>query len=135
MQVTNKVLPNEEQIKGFLEKPEFGSISMVNLLKFKDKAIYSDGRDTNLSGDEAYQLYASEVMSFIKKYGGSFVFSGKVSRLTIGEVDDLWDAIAIAKYPNRKSMMDMSMDPGYQKIHVHRDAGLEGQLNIETIET
>jgi len=25
------------------------------------------------------------------------------------------------------------MDPGYQKIHVHRDAGLEGQLNIETI--
>ena len=58
MQVTNKVLPNEEQIKGFLEKPEFGSISMVNLLKFKDKAIYADGRDTNLSGDEAYQLYA-----------------------------------------------------------------------------
>ena len=68
MQVTNKVLPNEEQIKGFLEKPEFGSISMVNLLKFKDKAIYADGRDTNLSGDEAYQLYASEVISFIKKY-------------------------------------------------------------------
>jgi hypothetical protein len=27
----------------------------------------------------------------------------------------------------------MTMDPGYQKIHVHRDAGLEGQLNIETI--
>jgi len=26
------------------------------------------------------------------------------------------------------------MDPGYQKIHVHRDAGLEGQLNIETIQ-
>jgi len=26
------------------------------------------------------------------------------------------------------------MDPEYQKIHVHRDAGLEGQLNIETID-
>jgi hypothetical protein len=26
------------------------------------------------------------------------------------------------------------MDPGYQKIHIHRDAGLEGQLNIETLE-
>ena len=108
---------------------------MVNLLKFKDKAIYEDGRDTNLSGEEAYQLYATEVMSLIKKYGGSFVFGGKVSRLTIGEVDDLWDAIAIAKYPNRKSMMDMSIDPVYQKIHVHRGAGLEGQLNIETIES
>ena len=30
-------------------------------------------------------------------------------------------------------MLDMTMDPEYQKIHVHRDAGLEGQLNIETI--
>jgi len=27
----------------------------------------------------------------------------------------------------------MIMDPDYQKIHIHRDAGLEGQLNIETI--
>jgi hypothetical protein len=32
-------------------------------------------------------------------------------------------------------MMDMTMDPGYQKIHIHRDAGLEGQLNIETLES
>ena len=49
------------------------------------------------------------------------------------QVEDLWDAVAIAKYPNRKAMFDMTMDPEYQKIHVHRDAGLEGQLNIETI--
>ena len=40
---------------------------------------------------------------------------------------------AIAKYPNRKSMYKMIMDPEYQKIHIHRDAGLEGRLNIETI--
>jgi uncharacterized protein (DUF1330 family) len=51
----------------------------------------------------------------------------------LGEVEEIWDAVAIAKYPNRKAMLDMTMDPEYQKIHVHRDAGLEGQLNIETI--
>ena len=68
-----------------------------------------------------------------RKYGGEFIFAGKVTRLMLGEVEDLWDAVAIAKYPNRKAMLDMTMDPGYQKIHVHRDAGLEGQLNIETI--
>tara|TARA_B100000927_G_scaffold29372_1_gene21658 strand:- start:207 stop:611 length:405 start_codon:yes stop_codon:yes gene_type:complete len=134
MIVKNKVIPNEEQINGFLENPEIGPISMVNLLKYKDKAIYEDGRDTSLTGEEAYKLYASEVINFVEKYGGEFIFAGKVSRLMLGEVDDLWDAVAIAKYPNRKAMLDMTMDPGYQKIHVHRDAGLEGQLNIETID-
>ena len=133
MKVENKVTPNEEQINGFLEDPEIGPISMVNLLKYKEKAIYDDGRDTNLSGEEAYVLYAAEVINLVEKYGGEFLFAGKVNRLMLGEVDEMWDSIAIAKYPNRKAMFEMTMDPEYQKIHVHRDAGLEGQLNIETI--
>ena len=133
MKVENKVTPNEDQINGFLEDPEIGPISMVNLLKYKEKAIYDDGRDTNLSGEEAYGLYAAEVINLVEKYGGEFLFAGKVNRLMLGEVEEMWDSIAIAKYPNRKAMFEMTMDPEYQKIHVHRDAGLEGQLNIETI--
>tara|TARA_B100000530_G_C15842299_1_gene441837 strand:- start:186 stop:587 length:402 start_codon:yes stop_codon:yes gene_type:complete len=133
MKVKNKVTPNEEQINGFLKNPEIGPISMVNLLKYKEKAIYDDGRDTNLSGEEAYGLYAAEVINLVEKYGGEFLFAGKVNRLMLGEVEEMWDSIAIAKYPNRKAMFEMTMDPEYQKIHVHRDAGLEGQLNIETI--
>ena len=133
MKVKNKVTPNEEQINGFLENPEIGPISMVNLLKFKDKAVYEDGRNTSLTGEEAYSLYAVEVINLVQKYGGEFLFAGKVNRLMLGEVEEMWDSIAIAKYPSRKAMFEMTMDPEYQKIHVHRDAGLEGQLNIETI--
>ena len=132
MKVENKIDANQDQINGFLEDPELGPISMVNLLKYKEKAIYEDGRNTDLTGKEAYQLYAAEVIAFVEKYGGEFVFAGSVSRLMLGEVEEMWDAIAIAKYPSRKAMMDMTMDPGYQKIHVHRVAGLDGQLNIET---
>ena len=133
MKVENKITPSEEQINGFLEDPNIGPISMVNLLKYKDKADYADGRDVNLSGKEAYMLYANEVISLITKYGGEFIFAGKVNRLMLGEVDEMWDEIAIAKYPSRKAMFEMTMDPEYQKIHIHRDAGLKGQLNIETI--
>ena len=132
MKVENKIAPNQDQINGFLEDPELGPISMVNLLKYKEKAIYEDGRNTDLTGKEAYQLYAAEVINYVEKYGGEFLFAGTVSRLMLGEVEDMWDAIAIARYPSRKAMMDMTMDPGYQKIHVHRVAGLDGQLNIET---
>ena len=133
MKVENRVTPNEEQINGFLENPEIGPISMVNLLKFKDKALYEDGRDTDLTGEEAYRLYAAEVINLVEIYGGEFLFAGKVNRFMLGEVEEMWDSIAIAKYPSRKAMFEMTMDPEYQKIHVHRDAGLKGQLNIETI--
>ena len=34
MKVENKVIPTDEQINGFLEDPDLGPISMVNLLKY-----------------------------------------------------------------------------------------------------
>ena len=50
----------------------------------------------------------------------------------LGEVEDLWDKVAIAMYPSRKAMLEMISDPDYIRSAQHRVAGLEGQLNIET---
>ena len=50
----------------------------------------------------------------------------------LGEVEELWDRVAIAMYPNRQAMIEMMQSAEYQAIHHHRDAGLAGQLNIET---
>ena len=105
---------------------------MVNLLKFKDKAEYEDGRETNLTGAEAYLIYGQEVQNHLKKVGGEAIFSGRVERLMLGEVGELWDIVAIAKYPSRKAMIEMIMDADYQESEKHRSAGLKGQLNIET---
>ena len=105
---------------------------MVNLLKFKDKAEYQDGRATDLSGREAYGLYAEGVSRLLAEVGGAVVFNGGVERLMLGEVEDLWDSIAIAMYPSRGAMLKMMMTDGMKDISAHREAGLEGQLNIET---
>ena len=63
MQVKNKVNPNETQMKEFMEGDADSPIHMVNLLKFKEKAEYEDGRETNLSGAEAYAIYGQEVQA------------------------------------------------------------------------
>ena len=105
---------------------------MVNLLKFKEKAEYEDGRETDLSGEEAYAIYGLEVMEHLKKVGAESVFFGKVERLMLGEVEELWDMVAIARYPSRKAMLKMITDPDYIESTKHRSAGLKGQLNIET---
>ena len=132
MEVKNAVMPNDQQMAGFLEEDKDQPIYMVNLLKFKDKATYPDKRETDLTGEEAYAIYGQEVRKHLEKVGAKPIFSGKVSRLMLGEVEDLWDTVAIAMYPNRKAMLDMISDPEYIKSAQHRVAGLEGQLNIET---
>ena len=132
MEVKNAVMPNEDQIKGFSEQGGDKPIYMVNLLKFKEKASYPDKRESNLTGEEAYAIYAEEVAGHLAKVGGKPVFGGEVQRLMLGEVEDLWDKVAIAMYPSRKAMLQMINDPDYIVSAQHRVAGLEGQLNIET---
>ena len=134
MEVKNMVTPNQTQMNEFLEGDIDSPISMVNLLKFKEKAEYEDGRDTEMSGREAYQIYTIEVQEHLKKVGAEIVFGGVVSRLMLGEVEDLWDSVAIARYPSRKAMLEMMMSSDYQESEKHRSAGLLGQLNIETKE-
>ena len=132
MKFENKVMPNDDQMAEFLETGNDEPIYMVNLLKFKDKAEYPDKRETDLSGEEAYAIYGEEVVGHLAKVGGKPIFGGNVDRLMLGEVEDLWDKVAIAMYPSRKAMLEMISDPDYIKSAQHRVAGLEGQLNIET---
>ena len=134
MEVKNHLRPNKAQMEEFFEGDTETEITMLNLLKFKEKAEYEDGRDTNLSGKEAYMIYGIEVQEHLKKVGGEIVFGGEISRLMLGEVEDLWDNVAVARYPSRTAMLEMMMDPDYQESEKHRSAGLLGQLNIETKE-
>ena len=133
MKFENKVMPNDDQMAEFLEAGNDEPIHMVNLLKFKDKAEYPDKRETDLSGKEAYAIYAEEVQHHLAKVGAKSIFGASVKRLMLGEVEELWDSVAIATYPNRKAMLEMISDPDYIKSAQHRVAGLKGQLNIETV--
>ena len=132
MQVTNSVYPNAEQIHGFSEPGPDGPIYMVNLLKFKERAEYPDGRASDLTGEQAYAIYTEGVSELLIQHGGALTFAADVERLMLGEVEELWDKVAIAMYPSRAAMLDMMGSPQLQEIGVHRAAGLAGQLNIET---
>lgn len=133
MEVKNSVIPSEKQIKGFFEPGAAGPIYMVNLLKFKEKAEYADGRETQLTGAEAYQLYADAVSKLLPQFGGHGAFVADVERLMLGEVEELWDEVAIAVYPSRQAMLEMMQSDTMKEISQHRAAGLAGQLNIETV--
>ena len=132
MHVQNSLAPTQEQIQGFFDPNATGPIYMLNLLKFNARAQYKDGRDSELTGAQAYALYGAEVSKILAQQGGGGMFKADVTRLVLGEVEALWDAVAIAMYPNRQAMVTMMQSQEYQAIHHHREAGLAGQLNIET---
>lgn len=134
MEVINQVIPSDpEQLEKMQEKGPEGPVFMVNLLKFKDKAEYADGRETDLSGREAYQLYGMGVAGLLPEFGGRIFFMADVTFLSLGQVEELWDEIAIAVYPDRQALFRMSTSQEWLDLAVHREAGLAGQLNIESV--
>ena len=133
MEVINHIAPaNKQQLLDMQKQGPDGPIYMINLLKFRDKAKYEDGRETSLTGREAYEIYGREVSKLIRKFGGEVQFAADVTFLSLGEIEELWDEVAIATYPNRLALWEMSTSKEWQAISVHRTAGLKGQLNIET---
>ncbi|MEM7728946.1 MAG: DUF1330 domain-containing protein [Pseudomonadota bacterium] len=132
MPATNAVEPMPEQIKAFLDSHEDGvPVYMLNLLKFKRTSTYRDGEQ--VSGAAAYGRYAKAFGEMLRDNGVEgveTVFGGKVDRFLIGEGEDEWDAVAIVRYPDKKSMFEAVSNETYRSFHFHRKAGLEGQLLI-----
>ena len=132
MNVVNQVMPSPQQAMAFFGGTEDGPFVMVNLLKFRPKAEYEDGRASDLTGAEAYALYGEEVRKLVEGLGGKVRFSGDVTGLLLGEVEDLWDMVALAEYPSLAAFRAMALSPEMHAIEHHRKAGLAGQLNIRT---
>jgi uncharacterized protein (DUF1330 family) len=132
MEVVNEVVPSPAHAMEFFGGDEDGPFVMVNLLKFKPFAEYPDGSDGHLSGREAYARYGVEVRKLIEGLGGRVRFSGAVSGLLLGEVEELWDVVALAEYPSLAAFRSMAMSSEMHAIEHHRLAGLAGQLNIRT---
>ena len=124
--------PLPEQVRDFLANhPDGEPVFMLNLLKFKSRATYHDGED--VSGAEAYARYGKAFAKMVAASnidGAHSVFSGKMGSWLIGQGEGEWDAVALFRYPDAKTMFATVSSEAYRKIHKHRKAGLEGQLLI-----
>ena len=135
MNVDNAVLPKGEQLQALLGLGGDKPISMVNLLKFRDRAEYDEPGEPEMTGRQAYDRYARVMGPLVLAKGGRLRFSSRVDVLVIGEVGELWDAVAIMEYPSRAAFVAIATSPEVQEIGRHRKAGLAGQLLIQCTET
>lgn len=131
MEVKNQLTPDANEAAKFFTEAETGPFVMLNLLKFREKAEYNDGSASELSGQEAYQQYGAVVVQCIQKVGGRAIYSGQVTGLLLGEVEENWDMVALVEYPSLEAFQRMLNMPEFVAASAHRSAGLEGQLNIK----
>jgi len=130
------MLPTPEQIAGLLASQDTGPVVMINLLRFRDRAVYADGRQTDLTGLEAFMVYSELMRPIVEGFGGRFLVSALVDRLVIGSGDVPWHRVAMVEYPSRPVFAEISRNPDVHAAAVHRHAGLEGQLLIaSTLQT
>ena len=129
--VKNILQPTGDQVRAFRDRATGEPIQMLNLLKFRDRADYGDGRDEDISGHEAYLRYAAGFRRVMEPKGCRVIYSGAARGFLIGEGEGAWDAMMLIEYPSTQVMLDMFRDEEYQKEQLHRAAALEGQLLIE----
>jgi uncharacterized protein (DUF1330 family) len=128
------IVPRPEQLTAFAKgAPAEGPLRMLNLLRYKERAEYADGRETELSGREAYALYGQGVSKIIGELGGRLAFAGRCQTLLIGDGDLAWDDVAIVEYPSLDAFRKMTGSAEYAAVHVHREAGLAHQLLIHCL--
>lgn len=130
MDVGNAVYPTHSRVEALMADTSDGPVVMLNLLKFRAKAVYADRRASELTGRQAYDLYAAPMQKVIEDGGGRVLFGGDIASLVIGEVEDLWDTCVLVEYPSAAAFAAIVTSPEVAEIGVHRAAGLDGQLLI-----
>ncbi|MGI9476276.1 MAG: DUF1330 domain-containing protein [Hyphomicrobiaceae bacterium] len=120
--MTGHIDPTKETFASFRANDRPGPIQMLNLVCFRDKANYPDGRDA--SGAEAYAAYGRDSYPVFSKLGGRIVWRGSFELMLIGPAKEKWDERFIADYPSVSAFVEMIRDPVYREAVKHRQAAV-----------
>ncbi len=118
--------PSELQMKEMRLLDQNTPFDMVNLLKYRDKALYESTADNacGRTGREAYNEYAKVVLPKIIGLGGSLVYRGQCNQYFVGDETQDYDELIIVRYPSRAAYLTMFSSAEYQDAIRHRKAGL-----------
>lgn len=124
--------PTRENFEAFKALPRDQPVDMLNLVRLRDRADYTDGR--KLSGAQAYAEYGKRSAPVFQRVGGEIIWRGEPQVMLIGPPDALWDIAFIARYPAASAFLEMVTDPVYQSEAVpHRQAAVRDSRLIRHI--
>lgn len=120
--------PTNENGRRFVMRGISGSVTMLNLLRFREEADYSAAPelapDAPITGRRAYEIYAKHTLPFLAAEGGEVTFTGEGGHFLIGPEDGQWDMVMLVRYPSVEAFMAMTSNRAYLAGIGHRVAAL-----------
>jgi uncharacterized protein (DUF1330 family) len=116
-----------------------GEVSMLNLLRFREIADYSEHPDLApgepISGREAYRKYMAHTLPFLEESGGKAEFLAEGGKYFIGPQDEQWDIVMIVQQRSLADFMAFATNEGYKAGLGHRTAALEDSRLLPMVKT
>ena len=118
---------NLKELRELAKSDDGGEYYMLNLQKFRKKALYKKGGE-NKGGDAlaADKRYNRTVIPLLVKHGGMPFFSTKVmGRFIHPEGSEDWDHVAMVRYRSRRDNLKMVVDLARKRGDKDKWAALE----------
>jgi uncharacterized protein (DUF1330 family) len=110
----------------FFGGPSSGPIVMLNLLRFRETAVFPEGKtpDVPMSGREAYRAYMKHTAPFIEEVGSEVIFSGQADHFLIGPEAEQWDMALLVRHKSKEVFLQFAQHTEYLKTMYFRTAAL-----------
>jgi hypothetical protein len=129
--------PTDANIRHLLDRNITGPIVMLNLLRLRDVADYSEhpglAPGKPISGRAAYQLYVNHTEPYLTATGGSVLLLATGGHNFIGPPDERWDVVMLVQQTSLQDFFAFAGNEGYLAGMGHRVAAVEDSRLIPLV--
>lgn len=125
----------KDNFRRFMEADDGKPFYMVNLMRYREKALYPDGEFPDVkTGEEAASLYNRAVIKELVKRGSYPVFYSRKMANLISDSDgtDFFEHVGVVRYRSRRDLLNMVESPAYMESIKHKWASLEKTVALPT---
>ena len=119
---------SDENRAALLARNISGEVVMLNLLRFREFADYSNHPELDpgepISGRDAYRKYALYTLPLLQAAGGALLYSGNGGDFLIGPAGKGWDQVLLVRHKSIQAFMNFASDKNYTAGAGHRTAAL-----------
>jgi hypothetical protein len=130
--------PTDESVRALLDRGIDGPLVMLNLLRLRRIADYSDFPElsppTPISGRAAYEQYIVHTRPFLEATGGSVVMIAEGGTFFVGPTSERWDLALLVRQNSVRDFFSFATDPGYLAGIGHRTAAVEDTRLLPLVE-
>ena len=117
------------RLRAFLANDNGGEFFMVNLLRFREKALPVAGASSNETPQEVMDHYAGAFMPTILAHAGWLVTGGRAASKDLElwgvQPDADWAVFGLVRYRSRRDLMEVISKPEFDHIHPFKFAAVE----------